>query len=150
MKPIPDGMNMIMPHLVCAGAAEAIDFYTKAFGATEIMRVPCGGILIHASVKIGDSIILLTDEVPAMGALGPKTRGGTSVTMHHFVNDVDAAFDRAVKAGATPRMPPQDMFWGDRYGLVEDPFGHNWSLATHQRDLSPEQIAAAAAQIAGS
>ena len=141
VKPIPDDMHTVTPHLVCAGAADAIEFYKKAFGATELARLPTPeGKIMHAAVKIGDSTVMLNDEFPDWGALGPKARKGTSVTLHVYVTDVDAAFERAVKAGATVKLPLQDMFWGDRYGIVEDPFGHNWSLATHVRDLTPDQI----------
>jgi len=144
-KPIPDGFHSLTPYIVCNGADRAIAFYKKAFGATELMRVPTpDGRLMHASIKIGDSIIMLNDEFPEMGALGPKARKGTPVTLHLFVGDVDAAFDRAVKAGAVIKMRVQDMFWGDRYGQIEDPFGHSWSLATHQRDMTAEEIQEAA------
>ena len=129
------------PYLVCANAAEAIEFYKIAFGAIEQMRVPApDGKLLHATVRIGDSLVMLNDEFPEMGAIGPKARQGTSVTIHLAVPDVDTWFARAIKAGATVKMPLEDMFWGDRYGLLEDPFGHQWSLATHVRDLSPEEI----------
>ena len=144
-KAIPEGMHSVTPHLICANASEALVFYQKAFGAIELMRVPTPeGKLMHGSIRIGDSVVMLTDEFPQMGALGPKARNGTSVTIHLFVEDVDAAFARAVRAGATVKMPVQDMFWGDRYGLIEDPFGHSWSLATHQRDLTAEEIQEAA------
>lgn len=144
VKPVPDGIHTVTPHLVCAGAAEAIEFYKKAFGATEVMRVPMpDGKLMHASVMIGDSMVMLVDEMPQMGCVGPKARGGSSVTLHLSVPNVDEVFATAVKAGATERMPPQDMFWGDRYGQVEDPFGHWWSIATHIRDVTPEEIAEA-------
>ncbi len=152
VKPIPDGFRAVTPHLVCAGASDAITFYQEAFGATELLRVPHpgpGGWLLHAAIKIGDSIIMLTDEFPEMGAVGPKARGGSSVTMHLFVEDADASFARAVQAGATVRMPLADMFWGDRYGLVEDPFGHSWSIATHQRDLTPKELQEAARAACG-
>jgi uncharacterized glyoxalase superfamily protein PhnB len=130
---------------VCAGAAAAIDFYQKAFGATELMRVPTPeGRLMYAAVRIGDSVVMLNDEFPEMGSLGPKARGGASVTIHLFVEDADAAFARAVAAGATVLMPLADMFWGDRFGLLEDPFGHSWSIATHQKDLTAQEIAVAA------
>ena len=99
---------------------------------------------MHAQIKIGDSIVMLHDEFPEMGALGPKARNGTSVTLHLYVEDADASFARAVKAGATVKMPVADMFWGDRYGIVEDPFGHAWSIATHIRDLTPKEIQKAA------
>lgn len=141
VKPIPEGMHTVTPHLVCAGAAEAIAFYTKAFGATEVARMPGpGGKLMHAMVRIGDSMVMLVDEVPEWQAVGPRTLKGTPVTLHMYVPDADAVFQRAVDAGATSIMPLADMFWGDRYGVVEDPFGHRWSIATHNRDLSPEQM----------
>ncbi|HMN73463.1 MAG TPA: VOC family protein [Rhodoblastus sp.] len=146
-KPVPDGIHTVTPHLVCAGAANAIEFYKKAFGATEIMRVPGpDGRLIHASVMIGDSMVMLVDEMKEWGALGPLARGGGSVTIHLTVPDVDASFARAVAAGAVARMPVADMFWGDRYGMVVDPFGHAWSIATHVRDMTGDEIAAAAAE----
>jgi uncharacterized glyoxalase superfamily protein PhnB len=146
VTPIPRGFHTVTPYLVCAGAADAIEFYKKAFGAVELVRLPTPqGKLLHASVQIGDSIVMLNDEFPEMGSLGPKSRNGSSVAIHLFVEDADAAFERAVKAGATVKMPLQDMFWGDRYGQLEDPFGHSWSIATHQRDLTHEQIQEAAA-----
>ena len=142
VKPIPDGMHSLTPHLICADAAGAIEFYQRAFGAVETMRLPApGGKLMHAAVRIGDSTLMLVDEMPEWGALGPKALKGTPVTMHLFVEDVDAVVARAVAAGATVKMPVADMFWGDRYGVLQDPFGHQWSVATHQRDLSPQQIA---------
>ncbi len=140
-KPIPDGMHALTPHIVCAGAADAIAFYRKAFGAAELARLEGpGGKLMHAAVRIGDSVLMLMDEFPEWGTLGPKALKGTPVTLHLYVKDVDAEMARAVAAGATVTMPVSDMFWGDRYGQVEDPFGHRWSIATHTRDLSPEEI----------
>jgi PhnB protein len=141
-------MHTVTPHLVCAGAADAIEFYKKAFGAMEMMRLPGpDGKLIHASVRIGDSIVMLVDEIPQCGALGPKSLKGSSVTIHLNVPDVDATFADAVEAGAKVLMPVADMFWGARYGQIEDPFGHHWSVATNIRDLSPEEIKKAAAQM---
>jgi PhnB protein len=141
VKPIPDGMRSVTPYLTCAGASDAIAFYTKAFDATELLRLPgAQGKVMHAQIKIGDSVLMLGEECPEMNALGPKARQGTSVTIHLYVNDVDAAFAKAVAAGATVKMPLQDMFWGDRYGVLEDPFGHQWSLATHMRDVGPEEM----------
>lgn len=141
VDPIPEGMHTITPHLVCAGASEAIDFYKKAFGATEEMRLPGpDGKLMHGSVRIEGSVVMLVDENPEWGALGPKALKGTPVTIHIYVRDVDAFVARAVAAGAKVVMPVNDMFWGDRYGIIEDPFGHHWSVATHIRDLSPEEI----------
>ncbi|MBI2515438.1 MAG: VOC family protein [Opitutae bacterium] len=144
-------MHTVSPHLVCAGAVDAIAFYKKAFGAVELLRVPGGGPgrLLHAALRIGDSTVMLTDEFPQMGALSPKTLKGTPVTIHLFFEDVDRAFARAIKAGAEVVMPLQDMFWGDRYGVLRDPFGHSWSLATHLRDLSPGEITAAAKAVCG-
>ena len=148
VKPIPEGMHTVTPLLVCAGAADAIGFYVKAFGAIELGRMPGpDGKLMHAQVKIGDSILMLVDEMPEWGALGPKALKGTPVTIHLSVTDVDAAFAQAVAAGATAKMPPAEMFWGDRYGQVEDPFGHKWSLATHTRDLTDAQIKEGMAQM---
>jgi uncharacterized glyoxalase superfamily protein PhnB len=145
VKAVPDGMHTITPHLVCRDAAAAIAFYQKAFGAVELARLPGpGGKLLHAMLRIGDSPLMLVDEFPDWGALGPQSLKGSPVTMHLYVEDVDAAVERAVAAGARLTMPVADMFWGDRYGTVEDPFGHRWSLATHIRDLSPEEIQAAA------
>lgn len=150
VKPVPDGFHTVTPYLVCGGASDAIAFYQKAFGATAVMRLAGpDGRLLHASIKIGDSMIMLNDEFPQMGALGPKTRGGTSVTIHLFVEDADASFARAVDAGAKVIMPLQNMFWGDRYGLLEDPFGHSWSIATHLRDLTHKEIEAAAREACG-
>lgn len=137
-------LSPLTPHLVCAGAAAAIDFYKQAFGAEELIRLPMpDGKLMHACVRINGGTVMLVDENVGCGILGPTALKGTPVTLHLQVPDVDAAFDRAVAAGATAVMPPADMFWGDRYGMVADPFGHRWSIATHQRDLTPEQIAEA-------
>ena len=137
----PSCMRSITPHLICAGASDAIEFYKKAFGAEEMMRLPGpDGRLMHGSVRIGDSMVMLVDEVPEWGTLGPKALKGSPVTIHLMVDDVDAVFAQAVAAGATVKMPVADMFWGDRYGLVVDPFGHVWSIATHMRDLTPEEI----------
>jgi uncharacterized glyoxalase superfamily protein PhnB len=150
VKPIPDGMHTVTPHLVCDGAAEAIDFYVKAFGATELCRIPSpNGKLMHGAIRIGDSMIFLHDEFPDHGALGPKARGGASVTIHLQVEDADAAFERAVAAGATAKMPVAEMFWGDRYGNVVDPWGHSWSVATHVRDVPMEDLQKAAQQACG-
>jgi PhnB protein len=145
--PVPEGFRTVTPHLICAGAAAAIEFYQKAFGAVELIRLPAGnGKLMHACIRIGDSPVMLFDEAPEWGANGPKALRGSPVIIHLFVEDADALFARAVKAGATVKMPVTDMFWGDRYGQLVDPFGHEWSIATHQRDLSPEEILQAAKQ----
>ncbi|NTZ10899.1 VOC family protein [Burkholderia metallica] len=146
VKPIPEGMRTLTPHLICAGATAAIDFYQRAFNAIEQFRLTMpDGRLAHACLAIGDSTLMLVDEMPEHGALGPKALKGTPVCLHLYVPDTDAAIAKAVAAGATVTIPAADMFWGDRYGQVEDPFGHRWSLATHQRDLTPEQIAEAMA-----
>lgn len=138
-------MPGITPHLVCADAAEAIDFYTKAFGATEMIRIPCSnGKLMHACLSINGSAVMLADESKEHGMLGPRSLNGTPVTIHLNVPDVDAFFNRAVNAGATVIMPVADMFWGDRYGIIEDPFGHRWSIATPQRQLSMDELLEAA------
>lgn len=140
VKPIPDGMHTVTPHLICAGASDAIEFYKKAFGATENRRLPMpNGKIMHASIQIGDSTIFLVDEMPECGAFGPKALKGSPVTIHLYVNDVDAFAARAVAAGAKMTMPVADMFWGDRYGQLVDPFGHRWSVATHIRDMSLEE-----------
>ena len=141
--PIPDGHRTITPHLVIKGASEAIEFYKRAFGAEELLRMPFPGPdgrvkLGHASLQIGDSRLYLADECPEYGSTGPN--GHSPVTIHLYVTDADAAFTRAVEAGATVRMPLADMFWGDRYGKVVDPFGHHWSIAAHLEDLTPEQM----------
>jgi uncharacterized glyoxalase superfamily protein PhnB len=145
VKPIPDGFHTLTPHLVVKDASKAIDFYKKAFSAEELGRHqgPDGKIM-HAALKIGDSMLMLNDEFPDMNCRGPLAVGGTSVTLHMYVPNVDQAFDRAVKAGAKVTMPLADQFWGDRYGIVSDPFGHQWSIATHKQDLSQDELANAA------
>ena len=142
IKPIPSGFHTLTPHLVVKGASKAIEFYKKAFGAEEIGRVagPDGKSLIHADLRIGDSHFFLVDEFPEMDCRGPESIGGTPVTIHTYVEDVDAAFGKAVAAGAQVKMPLSDMFWGDRYGVLADPFGHAWSIATHNADVTPEEI----------
>jgi uncharacterized glyoxalase superfamily protein PhnB len=142
--PIPAGHHTITPHLVIKGAAEALEFYKKAFGAEELTRMPMpdkqGAMKIgHAALQIGDSRLFLADEFPDFGSLGPSD-GRSPVTIHLYVTDVDAAFARAVEAGAKAVMPPADMFWGDRYGKLVDPFGHHWSLAEHLEDLTGDQM----------
>jgi uncharacterized glyoxalase superfamily protein PhnB len=141
VKPIPEGMHSLTPHLICAGAADAIKFYAQAFGAVEQVRLPGpDGKLMHASVKIGDSILMLVDEMAGCAMIGPRSLKGSPVVIHLYVPDVDATVERAVAAGARLTMPPADMFWGDRYAQLEDPFGHRWSVATHQRDVTHEQM----------
>ncbi len=149
VKPIPEGMHSVTPHLICAGAAEAIEFYKKAFGAVEASRLPGpGGKIMHAQIRIGDSAIMLMDEQPEWGALGPRTLKGTPVTVHLYVEDADALVARAVKAGARVIMPVGDQFWGDRYGAVEDPFGHHWSIGTHVRDVTQAEMVEAMKKMA--
>jgi uncharacterized glyoxalase superfamily protein PhnB len=145
VKPIPEGMHTLTPHLVCKNAAQAIDFYKKAFGATELGRqaMPDGKIM-HAALRIGDSVLMLVDEMPDFKALSPQTLKGTPVTIHVYTEDADAFVNRAVAAGAKVTMPLMDAFWGDRYGKIEDPFGHQWSVATHIRELSRDEMEAAA------
>jgi PhnB protein len=142
-KPIPDGFHTLTPHLVIKGAAEAVEFYKRAFGAEEmcLMRMPGSDgteRVMHADLRIGDSRLFLADECPEYGSMGPN--GASSVTLHLYVDDADAAFDRAVEAGAQVAMPLADMFWGDRYGKLVDPFGHHWSIAQHKEDPTPEQM----------
>jgi uncharacterized glyoxalase superfamily protein PhnB len=149
VKAIPDGMTAVTPHMVVDGAAKAIDWYKKAFGAAEEMRMPDPtGRIMHACIRIGGAPIFLVDEMKEWGSVGPGTLKGSPVTIHLMVEDVDAVFDRAVKAGATVTMPVADQFWGDRYGVLKDPFGHNWSIATHVRDVTPEEIQAAMKRMA--
>ena len=138
---IPRGFRSVTPQLTVIGAAAAIDFYKKALGARELMRMagPDGKVM-HAELKIGDSVVFLGDEFPEAGSKSPQTLGGASGSLHVYVPNVDAAFKRAVDAGAQATMPVTDMFWGDRYGKVKDPFGHEWGLATHKEDLSPAQM----------
>jgi uncharacterized glyoxalase superfamily protein PhnB len=150
VKAIPDGMHTVTPHLVCAGAADAIEFYKKAFNAVEEGRIAGPqGRLMHAMVRIEGSAVMLVDEMPEWGALGPKSLKGSPVTIHLYVEDVDAFVKRAVAAGAKITMPLEDMFWGDRYCKLEDPFGHHWSVATHKRDVSPEEMKQAMQKMGG-
>lgn len=141
VRPIPEGMHSVTPHLVCEGAADALAFYAQAFGAVEMGRMegPDGKIM-HAQMRIGDSHIMLADDFPDYGSRGPRALQGTPVVIHLYVPDADATWNQALAAGAQPVMPLADMFWGDRYGQVVDPFGHRWSIATHQRDMTPEQM----------
>ncbi|MFQ5700523.1 MAG: VOC family protein [Acidobacteriota bacterium] len=142
VKPIPEGFHTITPHLTIPDASAAIEFYKKAFGAEEIFRMPSpDGKIMHAEIRIGDSPIMLNDEMPDYGCRGPKMIGGSPVTIHLYVTDADAFMKRAEEAGAKVEMPLQDQFWGDRYGKIEDPFGHKWSIATHIEDPTPEQVA---------
>ncbi len=141
VKPIPDGYHSASPYLVVGGAAQAIEFYKRAFGAQEQMRMPSpDGKIVHGEIKIGDSVVMLADEFPEYGSRSPKSLGGTPSSVFLYVQDVDAVFQSAVSAGAKSLMPVADMFWGDRYGKLEDPFGHQWQIATHKEDLTPEEM----------
>ncbi len=144
-RPIPEGFHTVTPHLTIRECEKALAFYEKAFGAQVLEKSPGpSGKIMHALVKIGDSVLMMADEFPEMGegpSSSPKTLGGTSVTLNIYCPDADAWYDRAVKAGAEARMPPADMFWGDRYSQVRDPFGHSWAIATRQEDLTGEQMA---------
>jgi PhnB protein len=141
-KAIPDGYRTVTPYLTVKGAAQAIDFYKRAFGARESERMtgPDGKSVMHAEIQIGDSLVMLSDEFPQMGSRSPQTLGGTTAAIFLYVPDVDAAFQQAADAGAKAIMPPADMFWGDRFGKLVDPFGHEWAMATHKEDLAPEEI----------
>ena len=150
VRALPEDMHSLTPHLVCAKALDAIEFYKRAFGATseQIMMTP-DGKLMHAMVRIGDSALMLMEENKDWGALGPHMLGGSPVTIHLSVKNCDEVFAAATAAGATAKMPPADMFWGDRYGVLTDPFGHSWSIATHIRDVSQEEMQAAIANMSG-
>lgn len=141
VKPIPEGYHTLTPYLIVKGAAAALEFYARALGAQELVRMadPSGKVG-HAEMKIGDSPFMLADEFPEMGALAPPAGGGHSVSFLVYVPDVDAAFARALAAGAKAVRPVQDQFYGDRSGTLEDPFGHQWTLATHVEDVSPEEM----------
>lgn len=144
-QPVPKGYHTVTPSLVVAGAAKAIEFYKKALGAEEKSRFPApDGKLMHAEIRIGDSIVMLGDEMPEQGGRGPKSYGGSPVTLFIYLDDVDSAWKRAVDAGAKVVMPLNDQFWGDRGGCIEDPFGHNWWLTQHVKDMSEAEIKQAA------
>ena len=142
VKPIPDGYTAVTPHLVVEGAVAAIEFYKKAFGAEEVMRLPApdGTRLLHAEVRIGGAVVMLADAFPEWGSRSPMELGGTTAAVHLYVEDADAVFAKALEAGATETMALQDMFWGDRYGKLLDPFGHAWSVSTHVKDPTPEEL----------
>ena len=142
VKPIPEGYPRVTPYLCVDGASAAIDFYSAVFGATERMRMPApDGKVAHAELQFGDSVVALSDEYPELDARSPKAFGGSPVTMSVYVEDVDAVFERALKAGAKALRPVEDQFYGDRSGQFEDPFGHRWSVGTHIEDVSPEEMA---------
>ena len=142
VKPIPEGFHTITPHIVVRDAKAAIEFYKKAFGAQELhcSTGPDGKSIIHATLKIGDSRLMLNDEFPEWQCHGPQTIGGTPVTIHLYVEDVDKVYQQAIDAGAEATMPVVDAFWGDRYGKLKDPFGHAWSIATCTETPTPEQV----------
>ena len=141
VKSIPDGMHSVTPHLVCSDADAAINFYQKAFGATNVHRMPGpDGKLMHGQIQIGDSQLMLANENAQFGMLGPLALKGSPVIIHLYVEDADAFVAKAAAAGAKVTMPVADMFWGDRYGVVEDPYGHRWSIATHTRDVTPAEM----------
>ncbi len=145
---IPEGMHTVTPHLICDGAAAAIDFYKQAFGAEELSRQDTpGGKLLHATIRIGNSMLFLADANPVWKAVGPNELGGTPVVLHLYVEDAEAVVAQAAEAGGTVTMPVQDTFWGDRYGTLTDPFGHHWSVATHVRDVPLEEMDKAAQEM---
>ena len=147
VKPVPDGYHTITPHLVLDDCAKAIELYKRAFGAEEILRMPGpGSKIVHPEIRIGDSTVMMSDEMPPMSGQpgiykSPKSAGLSTAALFLYVPDADSAFDRAVQAGCTVRSPVTDMFWGDRYGQVLDPFGHTWAIATHQEDVAPQDMA---------
>jgi PhnB protein len=142
VKPIPEGHHTVVPYLTLTNAGEAIEFYKKAFAAVELCRMPGpdGRGIMHAEIKIGDSMLFLADECPGMGNRSPKSLGATTIGLHLNVEDVDSAYARAIDAGAISEMSPADMFWGDRFCKLSDPFGHSWSLSTHIEDVKPEEM----------
>lgn len=149
-KPMPAGMHTVTPHIICAGAAEAIEFYKKAFGAQEMFRLPGpDGKLMHGSIRIGNSAVMLAEENEKHGIFGPKHLKGSPVIIHLYVEDADAFVARAAEAGANVTMPVAEMFWGDRYGRLQDPFGHMWSVSTHVRDVTPDEMKQAVQSMKG-
>jgi len=150
VKPIPEGYHSVTPYLIIKGAADAIEFYKKVFGATELCRMPApGGKVGHAEIKIGDSPIMLADESTEMGYTSPTTLGGTPVSIMIYVNDVDTIFTQAIAAGGKEKKPLEDQFYGDRSGTLIDPFGHVWHVATQKEDVSPEEMEKRMAAAAG-
>jgi PhnB protein len=147
VKPVPEGYHTVTPYLIVKGAAKALEYYQKAFGATEVLRLadPSGKVM-HAEIRIGDSIVMLADEFPEMGAKSPQTIGGSPVGICLYVPDVDARFKQAIAAGAKEERPVKDQFYGDRSGTLRDPFGHQWTIATHKEDLTPDEINKRAAE----
>ncbi len=141
-NPVPEGQHTISPHLTVRGAPRAIEFYKKAFGATEIHRMPdASGLIMHAGLKVGDSLFFLNDEMPTPGGgKSPTSIGGTAVTINLYVPDADKTYKQAISAGAKETMPIADQFWGDRYGVITDPFGHKWAIATRKEDLTDDEL----------
>lgn len=141
-KPIPDGFSTVTASLIVKDAEKAIEFYKKAFGAQELYRFPSpdGKTIMHAELNIGNSRMMLSEEAPQMNCRSPQSLGGTGIYLYVYVEDADATFNKAVAAGATPTMSMSDMFWGDRFGQIQDPFGHVWGIATHKKDMSEEEI----------
>jgi PhnB protein len=139
-KPVPEGYHTVTPYLSVKGAAAAIDYYKKAFGAVELYRLPMGDRVGHAEIRIGDSTLMLADEFPEMGSRSPESYGGSPVGMAIYTEDCDAMFQRALAAGGTETRPMQDQFYGDRSGQLKDPFGHLWTVCTHKEDVSPEEM----------
>ena len=148
VKPIPEGYHSVIPTMFIKGASDAIEFYKKAFDANEVYRFPGpdGKSIMHAEIRIGDSAIMLCDEMPEMGCLSPKSTGGPSGAIYLYVNDADSVFNKALSAGARPLMPMMDGFWGDRFGCIEDPFGHRWNIATRKKEMTMEEIQKAGAE----
>ncbi len=150
VKSIPDGYHSVTPYLIIKGAADAIEFYKKAFGATQLLRMPQpDGKIGHAEIKIGDSPVMLADESPELGHVSPKALGGSPVSLMIYVDDVDAVFNRAVAEGAETKQPLENKFYGDRAGSLKDPFGHTWHIATHVEDVSEEEMQKRAAAAHG-
>jgi PhnB protein len=149
-KPIPDGYPRLAPYLIVDDGAAAVDFYTSIFGATERMRMAGpDGKIGHTELELGDSLIMLADENPDLGIVGPRSLGGTPVSLHLYVEEVDDVFERATAAGAVSTRPVENQFYGDRLGAFEDPFGHRWNVATHVEDVAPEEMQKRAAEAAG-
>ena len=150
VQSIPEGYPRVTPYLIVDGASAAIDFYTSVLGATERMRMSAPDDKVgHAELEIGESVIMLADESPQMDARSPRTVGGTPVSLHVYVEDADAAFERAVQAGARALQPVEDKFYGDRSGEFEDPWGHRWNVASHVEDVPPDEMAKRAAAVMG-
>lgn len=148
VQPIPSGYHTLTPTIFVRGAAAAIDFYKQALGAEEVSRhtTPDGSKVLHGELRVGDSVLFICDEFPEMGAISPQTLNGSSVSFYLYVANSDESFNRAVSAGATVMRPVEDTFWGDRVGAISDPYGYNWNFSTHVRDVSPEEMAEAAAK----